>query len=261
MSVIGFFSPENENGYLSNWYLCKFTYGNYTYSSTEQFMMAQKALLFRDFEVFDKILKTNSPKTIKRLGKQVKNYDDAIWSQVRQPMMHRGIRAKFQQNPDLLQKLIDTDDAILAECSPYDKFWGIGLAVGDPRIQETAKWKGTNLLGNVLMDVRSELKSWLINSSNDITFVDATDLPANDVWNMSLLEAYKLPKIKDAIDIYAKVANYNMQNVPDFDFLNYDGTLNDLEISMRTNMGGGLPATWFYEMKQDIYDIVRFGLI
>ena len=175
--------------------------------------------------------------------------------------MHRGIRAKFQQNPDLLQKLIDTDDAILAECSPYDKFWGIGLAVGDPRIQETAKWKGTNLLGNVLMDVRSELKSWLINSSNDIIFVDATDLPANDVWNMSLLEAYKLPKIKDAIDIYAKVANYNMQNVPDFDFLNYDGTLNDLEISMRTNMGGGLPATWFYEMKQDIYDIVRFGLI
>lgn len=50
-----------------------------------------------------------------------------------------------------------------------------------------------------------------------------------------------------------------MQNVPDFDFLNYDGTLNDLEISMRTNMGGGLPDTWFYEMKQDIYDIVRFG--
>jgi hypothetical protein len=61
------------------------------------------------------------------------------------------------------------------------------------------------------------------------------------------------------LDIYAKVANYNMQNVPDFDFLKYDGTLNDLEISMRTNMGGGLPATWFYEMKQDIYDIVRFG--
>ena len=43
MSVLGFFSPEQENGYLSNWYLCEFTYGRYTYSSAEQFMMAQKA--------------------------------------------------------------------------------------------------------------------------------------------------------------------------------------------------------------------------
>ena len=207
MSVIGFFSPENENGYLSNWYLCEFTYGRYTYSSAEQFMMAQKALLFQDFEIFDKILKTTSPKTLNRLGKQVKNYDDAIWSQVRHLMMHRGIRAKFQQNSDLLQKLIDTNESILAECSPYDKIWGIGLAVDDARIQETAKWKGKNLLGSILMNVRSELKSWLFNSSNDITYIDATDLPANDIWNMALSEAYKLPKIKDAIDIYAKVAN------------------------------------------------------
>jgi len=259
MSVLGFFSPENENGYLSNWYLCEFTYGIYKYSSTEQFMMAQKALLFRDFEVFEKMLKTNSPKTLKRLGKQVKNYDDTIWGEVRQAMMHRGIRAKFQQNPDLLQKLIETDELILAECSPYDKLWGIGLAVDDARVQETAKWKGKNLLGSILMDVRSELKSWLLNSQNHISYTDARDCPANDIWNMRPSEVYKLPKFKHAIDIYAKVANYNMQNVPDFDFLNYDGTLNDLEISMRTNMGGGLPATWFYEMKQDIYDIVRFG--
>ena len=155
--------------------MCEFMYGRYTYSSAEQLMMAQKALLFQDFEIFDKILKTTSPKTLKRLGKQVKNYDDAIWSQVRHLMMHRGIRAKFQQNSDLLQKLIDTNESILAECSPYDKIWGIGLAVDDVRIQETAKWKGKNLLGSILMNVRSELKSWLFNSSNDITYIDAID--------------------------------------------------------------------------------------
>ena len=73
------------------------------------------------------------------------------------------------------------------------------------------------------------------------------------------VEAYQLPKIKEAIDIYAIVANYNLRNVPDLDFLSCERTLNDLEYSMLTNMGGGLPATWFYEMKQDIYDIVRFG--
>lgn len=44
MSILGFFLQDEENGYLSNWYPCKFKYGRDTYSSAEQFMMAQKAL-------------------------------------------------------------------------------------------------------------------------------------------------------------------------------------------------------------------------
>ena len=44
-----------------------------------------------------------------------------------------------------------------------------------------------------------------------------------------------------------------------FDFYAFDGTLYGIEISMRTNMGEGLPVAWFYEMKQDIYDLVRFN--
>ena len=61
-------------------------------------------------------------------------------------MMHRGICAKFQQNLDILEKLIDTDNAILAECSPCEKIWGICLAVDDVRIHYVTKWKGKNLL-------------------------------------------------------------------------------------------------------------------
>lgn len=57
-SVLGFYAPDQENGYLSNWYSCSFKCGRYTYSSAEQFMMAQKAALFHDIGVLFKILDT-----------------------------------------------------------------------------------------------------------------------------------------------------------------------------------------------------------
>jgi hypothetical protein len=50
----------------------------------------------------------------------------------------------------------------------------------------------------------------------------------------------------------------NIRDGYDYDFVAFDGTLDGVEISMRINMGQGLPVAWFYEMKQDIYDMVRF---
>lgn len=257
--VLGFYAPDQENGYLSNWYPCTFKYGRYTYSSAEQFMMAQKAALFRDYNTFFKIIDTHDQSTIKRLGKQVANYDDAVWSHLRGPMMRRGLRAKFQQNPDLLEKLMATNNTILAECAPRDKIWGIGLAVDDARVQNPLKWRGMNLLGTVLMEVRSDLRCWMANSPDGIEYVDAMDLPANEIWSMPFPAVCMLPRIREAIDIYAGVVKHNLRDVSHFDFFAYNGTLDNLEYSMRTNMGEGLPAAWFYEMKQDIYDMVRFS--
>lgn len=47
---------------------------------------------------------------------------------------------------------------ILAEASPYDKVWGIGLSADDPRALVQRKWQGENKLGEALMDVRRQLK-------------------------------------------------------------------------------------------------------
>lgn len=69
-----------------------------------------------------------------------------------------GLLAKFSQNDYLKNLLLGTDDAILAECSPYDRIWGIGLAIDDPRVQDPSMWRGENLLGRMLMDVRHQLR-------------------------------------------------------------------------------------------------------
>lgn len=258
--VIGFYAPDKEYGYMSNWYPCTFQFGKYTYSSSEQFMMAQKAALFRDYDTFFKILDTTDQGKIKRLGKQVSNYNDAVWDRLRGPMMRRGLRAKFQQNPELMEQLLATGNDILAECSPSDKIWGIGLAVDDKRIQNLEKWKGRNLLGTVLMQVRSDLRCWSAIAPDDMAFVNAWELPANEIWAMPFGHVCQLPRVREAINIYADVVHSNIRPGYDYDlFDEYYGTLEGLEESMNTNMGGGLPIAWFFEMKQDIYDMVRYN--
>ena len=258
-NILGFYAPDQENGYLSNWYPCTFRYGQYKYSSAEQFMMAQKAALFRDYDCFFKILRTDDQGKIKRLGKQVANYDDAVWNRLRGPMMRRGLRAKFQQNPELMEKLLATGNMILAECAPRDKIWGIGLAVDDARIQDPLKWRGQNLLGKVLMEVRSDLRCWSSAAVDSIEYIDAMDMPANEIWAMPLQAVLQLPRIREAIDIYGSVVVHNTRDATHFNFYECTGPLEELEFLMRTNMGGGLPVAWFYEMKQDIYDMVRFN--
>ena len=76
--VVCFHNPNEENGYLSNWWLSTFTINDVTYTSAEQYMMHQKALLFQDTKIAEAILKTDDVAKIKAYGRKVKNYDDII---------------------------------------------------------------------------------------------------------------------------------------------------------------------------------------
>jgi predicted NAD-dependent protein-ADP-ribosyltransferase YbiA (DUF1768 family) len=45
------------------------------------------------------------------------------------------------------------------EASPRDRKWGIGLGMRNADALDRKKWRGSNILGQVLMDVRDELES------------------------------------------------------------------------------------------------------
>lgn len=150
-----FFGQTTPTAYLSQWYKCEFTDAVYTYSSTEQYMMAQKAFLFSDFETHDKILAATNPAVIKKLGRQVKNFDENVWVENRERIVYSGNLLKFMQNADLKELLLATGDAIIAEASPYDRIWGIGVSARAGLTR--SGWEGLNLLGTALMKVREEL--------------------------------------------------------------------------------------------------------
>ena len=157
MAVICFHNPNEENGYLSNWYPAAFTMDGITFSTMEQYMMYRKAVCFDDVKVAEQILTTEDVAEIKALGRLVAGYDESLWNGVRQIVVYEGLLAKFSQNPDLREQLKETGSAVLAECAVKDRIWGIGLSMHDPDRLDRAKWQGQNLLGYTLMIVRDRL--------------------------------------------------------------------------------------------------------
>lgn len=144
-------------GPFSQWYPRGFTIAGTNYCTAEQYMMAMKAEAFGDTLTELKILATGDPREQKALGRQVANFDAAIWADVAREIVYRGNYAKFTQNDDLKKKLLSTIETTLVEASPKDCIWGIGLAADDPRAKDRSKWRGTNWLGEVLMKVRESI--------------------------------------------------------------------------------------------------------
>jgi len=142
---------------LSQWYAAPFTIAEVAYPTAEHWMMASKARLFADDGTLKQILDSADPKTAKALGRQVKNFDDKIWTENCRRLVTEGNLAKFGQNDPLRAFLLSTDDHVLVEASPYDRIWGIGLAAKDEKAKQPATWQGQNLLGFALMDVRATL--------------------------------------------------------------------------------------------------------
>ena len=157
MTIICFHNPDEENGYLSNWYPSRFKANDISFSSMEQYMMYKKAECFKDKDTAEKILATDDVAKIKALGRLVANYNESYWNGVRQIIVFEGLLAKFSQNEDLKERLKSTGNDILAECAVRDRIWGIGLSMKDPDRFETDKWNGQNLLGYALMMVREKL--------------------------------------------------------------------------------------------------------
>lgn len=155
--IVCFHNPDEVNGYLSNWYLSDFKVDGVKFSSMEQYMMYQKAVLFKDNVIADKILQTDDAGKIKALGRKVSGYNDYIWSGVRQITVYNGLLEKFRQNVELGDLLFKTGDSILAECAVMDKIWGIGISMKDENRFDISKWKGQNLLGFALMEARKKL--------------------------------------------------------------------------------------------------------
>ena len=158
MSVIGFHNPDEQYGFLSNWYMSDFTVDGVSFSSMEQYMMYQKAVVFKDKDIASKILKTDDVKRVKEYGRQVSNYNDTVWNGMRQITIYKGLLEKFKQNEKLKKALLDTGADVLAECAVSDKIWGIGLSMKDSNKNDIKAWRGQNLLGFALMLVRDELR-------------------------------------------------------------------------------------------------------
>ena len=120
-------------------------------------MMAEKARVFNDIEIRKEILLVAHPHDAKKLGRKVKNFDPSIWDQHKFDIVVEGNYHKFSQHENLQEFLLNTNKRVLVEASPRDRIWGIGMSEKNEKANNPNLWRGQNLLGFALMEVRDRL--------------------------------------------------------------------------------------------------------
>jgi ribA/ribD-fused uncharacterized protein len=146
-------APVTETCF-SQWYPAPFVHEGLTYPTAEHWMMACKARTFGDEEILQRLFETDSPAEAKKLGRAVKNFDPQVWDDLKYAFVKEGNVLKFSQHPDMKIFLLQTEKNVIVEASPMDAIWGIGLGRENPKAKSPFTWRGQNLLGFALMEVR-----------------------------------------------------------------------------------------------------------
>jgi ribA/ribD-fused uncharacterized protein len=145
---------------LSQWWAAPFDVDGDFYATAEHFVMVGKARLFGDEAIAAHILKSTAPEEAIDLGREVRGFEQSLWLAARYEIVVAANRAKFTARPELRVYLTQhTGQKILVHANPNDSLWGIGLAPNDIRARKPTEWRGKNLLGFALMEVRDELQA------------------------------------------------------------------------------------------------------
>lgn len=150
----------NRSSPLSNFFPAPVNIDGVRYKCTEQYYQSKKAEILGDEGAAVKIMAADDPLTCKKLGDQAIRTQETQkkWAAEKVKVMEKANLHKFQQNSHLKAVLLSTGDMLLAEASPKDTFWGIGMPMKDKKKTDRKQWPGQNHLGEVLMTIRHHLK-------------------------------------------------------------------------------------------------------
>lgn len=142
--VIHFNSTRGEYGCFSNFSRHPVHMKGKTWPTSEHYFQAQK---YAGTPGEEEIRLVKTPREAADLGRSRKHPLRPDWEPVKDAVMREVVLAKFTQHPDLREILLGTGDALLVEHTKRDSYWGDG---GDG--------SGQNMLGQILMSVREELR-------------------------------------------------------------------------------------------------------
>lgn len=143
MSPIKFYEPNEENGWLANFSYHSFVLEGKRWDTVEHYFQQAK---FDDLAIKTLIINASSPLEAKVIARKYKDRRKSNWGKIKVEIMYEAIKAKFEQNPEVRKKLLDTKTDLIIEDAKDDSYWGNG-------------WDGNgdNVMGKLLMKLRTEL--------------------------------------------------------------------------------------------------------
>jgi ribA/ribD-fused uncharacterized protein len=157
-----FFGADESKGeyrHFSNMSEHRITIDDVQFKTVEHYLQAMKAREFEDEEMYQKILKTKTPKAAKAIGQKIANFKPEVWDKRKDEVMEKGVRTKFVQHPTLRKQLVETGDRMIGEANPRDTYWGIGTSMNLEKAKIPSKWRGKNMMGKLLMKLREEFRA------------------------------------------------------------------------------------------------------
>lgn len=142
--VILFYRVNDPYGCFSNFAPYPIELDGKTWPTSEHYFQAQK---FPGSPHQEAIRNTPSPMIAKRMGQSKKHRMRPDWLAVRDEAMRVAVRAKFAQHEKIRRLLLGTGNARLVEHTKNDSYWADG-----------PDGTGANRLGEILMEVREELR-------------------------------------------------------------------------------------------------------
>lgn len=161
---------DAETGWLSNWSAHPITEpSGERHATAEHAYMTTKARWVCDETAIAMIAASPSPREAKRIARAVAMTPEDVegWDRIKFGVMVEIVRAKTEQHPTIKDALLASSGRTIAEASPYDLVWGIGIdakrAAGIP----PSNWPGQNLLGKAWTRVREEMLAAAGESESD----------------------------------------------------------------------------------------------
>ena len=145
------FGPDSS---FSPWFRSEFVYGGEDFWCAIQALVSDKASFMNDSK---DLSAAKTPEEVIQIEQSISAVDENMWKTWEYTAMLNVTWNKFFQNRELRQELLDTGDSLLVVALPGDSHWGIGMDPENPSAKNPWEWKGENLMGFALMEVRDEL--------------------------------------------------------------------------------------------------------
>jgi N-glycosidase YbiA len=143
--VIRFFSQSETHREFSNFAPFGIDLDDVWWPTVENYYQAQK---FTDPALQQSIRRADQPIIAKTLADKYKVAIRPDWDAIKDAVMYRAVRRKFELHPELKTMLLATGDEEIAEANPADSYWGIGR-----------DGNGLNKLGQIMTRIRAELRA------------------------------------------------------------------------------------------------------